>query len=155
MSAPIPCSVLVLTRNAAGSLAACLEGLRGFAQVIVLDGGSTDRTRAVAQSYPNVVLRDQPKEHLDADGRIRDFAAVRNAGLEAATQPWLSFVDADEELTPELVDAIRAACASDAYDAYTVFRRFTIGGKVGIVVKPFTGPMLYDALEKLGVKATS
>jgi CheY-like chemotaxis protein len=33
--------------------------------------------------------------------------------------------------------------------------RFAIGGKVGIVVKPFTGPMLYDALEKLGVKASS
>lgn len=32
--------------------------------------------------------------------------------------------------------------------------RFAIGGKVGIVVKPFTGPMLYDALEKLGVKAS-
>lgn len=31
--------------------------------------------------------------------------------------------------------------------------RFAIGGRVGIVVKPFTGPMLYDALEKLGVKA--
>jgi CheY-like chemotaxis protein len=31
--------------------------------------------------------------------------------------------------------------------------RFAISGRVGIVVKPFTGPMLYEALEKLGVKS--
>jgi CheY-like chemotaxis protein len=30
--------------------------------------------------------------------------------------------------------------------------RFVLDGRVGIVVKPFTGPMLLDALEKLGVK---
>jgi DNA-binding response OmpR family regulator len=33
--------------------------------------------------------------------------------------------------------------------------RFAINGRVGIVVKPFTGPMLYEALEKLGVKSAS
>jgi DNA-binding response OmpR family regulator len=30
--------------------------------------------------------------------------------------------------------------------------RFVMDGRIGIVVKPFTGPMLLDALEKLGVK---
>lgn len=30
--------------------------------------------------------------------------------------------------------------------------RFALDGRVGIVVKPFTGPMLLDALEKLGVR---
>ena len=29
--------------------------------------------------------------------------------------------------------------------------RFQVDGRVGIVVKPFTGPMLLEALEKLGV----
>ena len=29
--------------------------------------------------------------------------------------------------------------------------RFQLDGRVGIVVKPFTGPMLLDALEKIGV----
>lgn len=32
--------------------------------------------------------------------------------------------------------------------------RFVLDGRIGIVVKPFTGPMLLDALEKLGVKPT-
>ena len=30
--------------------------------------------------------------------------------------------------------------------------RFVLDGRVGIVVKPFTGPMLLDALEKIGIK---
>lgn len=30
--------------------------------------------------------------------------------------------------------------------------RFVLDGRVGIVVKPFTGPMLLEALEKIGVK---
>ena len=32
--------------------------------------------------------------------------------------------------------------------------RFVLDGRIGIVVKPFTGPMLLDALEKLGVKSS-
>jgi DNA-binding response OmpR family regulator len=30
--------------------------------------------------------------------------------------------------------------------------RFVMDGRIGIVVKPFTGPMLLEALEKLGIK---
>jgi DNA-binding response OmpR family regulator len=33
--------------------------------------------------------------------------------------------------------------------------RFVLDGRIGIVVKPFTGPMLLDALEKLGVKSSA
>ncbi len=125
MSDRIACSVLVLTRNSAESIGACLEALRDVAQVIVLDGGSIDGTREIALSFPNVTLRDQPLEHLDAQGRIRDFAAVRNVGLEAATQSWLFFVDADEVPTQELLASMRLAIASGAYDSYHVFRRLS------------------------------
>ncbi len=146
MSGAIPCSVLVLTRNAAETLHACLDGLKEFAQVIVLDGRSTDHTREIASSYQNVTLRDQPTDYLDADGRIRDFAAVRNAGLKVASQPWLMFVDADEILTPELVASIRAACASGSYDAYTAFRRFRVNGEW--VMRAAAYPALHVRLVK-------
>ncbi len=129
MSATIPCSVLVLTRNAAGTIIACLESLRSFAEVIVLDGGSTDATRDIAGRYPNVRMLEQPKEYLDADGRIRDFAAVRNVGFAAASQPWFLFVDADETLTPELLMSIERAVAAGTCDAYEVRRRFVIDGE--------------------------
>lgn len=129
MSAAVPCSVLVLTRNAAGTLGACLESLRAFAEVVVLDGGSTDATREIAGRFPNVRILEQPKEHLDADGRIRDFAAVRNAGFAAAAQPWFLFVDSDEVLTPELLASIERAVKAGTHDAYDVHRRFVVDGE--------------------------
>lgn len=130
MNRSLPCSVLVLTRNAAGTLAACLEGMRSFADVIVLDGGSTDATREIAGRYSNVRLMEQPRASLDDDGRIRDFSAVRNVGFHAATQPWFLFIDADELLTPELVHSMERAMHAHEHDAYEVHRRFVIHGEI-------------------------
>src|SRR3989338_5513637 len=94
----IPCSVQVLTRNSEASIERCLESLQSFAEVIVLDGYSTDRTRAIAKRFQNVIVVDQDKSFLDGDGRITDFAAVRNAGLALAKELWFLYVDSDEIL---------------------------------------------------------
>ncbi len=126
---PIPCSVLVLTHNAGKTISACLEGLREFAQVIVLDGYSTDDSRSIASTFSNVAIHDQPREFLEPSGRIRDFASVRNAGLMLANQPWFLYVDSDETLTPEFLASIRDVLASGKHDAYTAFRRFVINGE--------------------------
>lgn len=98
-------TVCVLTRNEEANLPRCLDSVRGVAdQIVVLDTGSTDRTRELARERGAEV-----HEFVWCD----DFSAARNAALAHATGDWVLMLDADEELTAEsravLTEELRAA----------------------------------------------
>lgn len=96
----LPLSVIVLTLNEERHLPDCLASVQGLGrQPLVLDSGSTDQTVEIARAAgAEVVTRP-----------FRDFPSQRNAALELAREPWVLFVDADERVSPELADEIRAA----------------------------------------------
>lgn len=60
-------------------------------EVVVVDTGSVDNTRLIVEGYGARVV-----EHRWED----DFAAARNAGIEAAYGDWILVLDADEVLEP-------------------------------------------------------
>lgn len=60
-------------------------------EVIVVDDGSTDKSREILDGYAQVITILQ-----DNAGQ----AAAMNAGLEAANAPWILFLDADDRLHP-------------------------------------------------------
>src|SRR3989344_7446677 len=101
----IPCTVAVLTHNSAQTLARALESAKDFAELIVCDGASTDRTLDIARAYGARII-PQDTAFQDREGRISDFGAVRNQTLKASTQDWFFFLDSDEVLTSELVAEI-------------------------------------------------
>jgi glycosyltransferase involved in cell wall biosynthesis len=88
-------SALVLTRNEEAHIDACLASLAPAERVVVLDSGSTDRTRERAErsNAARVVVRP-----------FTDFADQRNYALREcfAAGEWVLHVDADERLTPSL-----------------------------------------------------
>ncbi len=129
MTDPIPCSVQLLVRNDAVGLRTCLGMFRAFAEVIVQDGYSTDGTREVARSFPNVRLLDQRRDFLDAEGRILDFSAVRNEGIAAATYPWILVIDADEVIADPLQEEIRSVTETSTPGVFRVFRRYELDGE--------------------------
>lgn len=67
-------------------------------EVIVADGGSTDRTRAIAAADPRIALLSAPK------GR----ASQMNTGAAGARGKWLLFLHADTRLPPGALSAIAA-----------------------------------------------
>jgi hypothetical protein len=129
MSHAIPCTVQILTRNNADNLEQCLQALSSFDEVIVHDGYSADGTRDIAQKYPNVRLMDQNRTYLDSDGRIIDFAAMRNESLKAAKHDWIFMVDADEQVDSDLVAEIGEIVKRNQPGVYQVFRRFYVNGE--------------------------
>lgn len=99
---PIPCTLGLLTYNSAATLERCLTSAVGFSDIVIADGGSTDRTLEIAERYgarviPQTVLRTP----------ITDFARERNLLLSAATEKWFFYLDSDEVMSQELVEEIR------------------------------------------------
>lgn len=117
----IPCSVCVLTRDSAVTLARALESVREFAEVIVCDGGSSDATLEIASRRGARIIRQDPRG-LDSDGMIQDFACVRNACLEAASHDWVLYIDSDESASRALTEEIDAFLASAGSERWGGFR---------------------------------
>jgi tetratricopeptide (TPR) repeat protein len=83
-------SLCVIARDEADNLPACLGPLRPLVdEVVVVDTGSTDGTRAVAEALGARVF-DFPWSD--------DFAAARNECLRHATGDWILWVDADDRI---------------------------------------------------------
>jgi hypothetical protein len=88
-------AIIVPARNEEASLGDCLASLTaqtGVAfEIIVVDDGSSDQTREIAQSFAEVrVISPEP---LPADWTGKNNAVV--AGAKEAHAPWLLFTDAD------------------------------------------------------------
>jgi glycosyltransferase involved in cell wall biosynthesis len=94
-AAELDVSVIVPARNEEASLDACLESLTrqiGISfEVIVVDDGSTDRTREIAQSFATVQVIDAGPLPEGWTGKNNAMAA----GAKIAKGKWLLFTDAD------------------------------------------------------------
>jgi glycosyltransferase involved in cell wall biosynthesis len=120
MERKIPCSVSILTLNSARTLATALESVKDFAEIIVCDGNSTDATLDIARSYSARVIRQYDTDEPNVSCN-RDFAAVRERAMAASAFDWTFFVDADDTLSPEAADEIRAI-VENPHPAHFVWR---------------------------------
>jgi glycosyltransferase involved in cell wall biosynthesis len=92
-------SVVIPCYNQARYLAEAIESAASCdypTQIIVVDDGSTDDTSALAMGMPSVTLIRQENAGL---------AAARNTGLGAAIGEFVIFLDADDRLLPDGIDA--------------------------------------------------
>jgi tetratricopeptide (TPR) repeat protein len=104
-------SACMIAKDEEDNLPRALESLRGLADEIVLvDTGSTDRTREIALSFGANVIEHPWRE---------DFAAAKNVALENARGRWILVLDADECVEPDSKEKVRAALSGKA-DAYYV-----------------------------------
>ncbi len=86
---PLPLSVVIPTLNASATLSATLQALGAVTDIVLVDGGSTDETPAIARRLGCRVV-------TTARGRGSQLAA----GVAAARQEWLLLLHADTRLQP-------------------------------------------------------
>lgn len=104
----------MIVKDEERNIKACLESLAWADEIIVVDSGSTDRTREICASYPKVVFRDYPWQ---------GFGPQKNKALDLASSEWVFSIDADERVTPELASEILKAVTGPTHDAYLVKRK--------------------------------
>jgi glycosyltransferase involved in cell wall biosynthesis len=119
----LPVSVIVPVRNEARNLPRCLDSLARLAEVYVIDSQSTDDTVAIAQSRGAKVVQFHyaggwPKKRQWAMDTL-PFA-----------YDWILLLDADEVLTPDLVEEIRRAVQDPGVNGYSIRLQMYFLGRV-------------------------
>lgn len=87
-------SVCIIALNEEERLPRCLQALHFAEEIIIVDGGSIDRTIEVAkQTAPSAQISGR---------KFDDFVSQKNYAISLAAHEWILVVDADEVVTPEL-----------------------------------------------------
>ena len=106
-------SAIIIARNEARHIVACVESVAFCDQRIVLDGNSSDETaRLAAQAGATVV----------SSAEWRGFGHQKNLALSHATGDWVLSIDADEAVSPTLAMEIAQAIADVSHEAYEIPR---------------------------------
>ena len=98
-------TLCMIVKNEEATLSRTLDSVKDVVdEIVVLDTGSGDRTREIAQAAG---ARVYDFEWCD------DFAAARNECLKYAQGNWILVLDADEVLVPQIVPQIKEAIKGD------------------------------------------
>lgn len=92
-------SLCMIVKNEEAVIGRCLDSVSALVEeIIIVDTGSTDRTKEICQRYTDRVVDFQ---------WIEDFAAARNFSFQQATQNYILWLDADDVLTVEAQEKLR------------------------------------------------
>jgi glycosyltransferase involved in cell wall biosynthesis len=113
----------VITFNEQAKIAGCLRSLAACCdELLVVDSGSVDATRELAEAAGARVLRRE----------WTGYRSQKQFAVDAATHDWILFLDADEEASEQLAQDIqRLRDAGAAQAAYRIpFRSIYLGRKL-------------------------
>ena len=106
-------SVAIITLNEERNLAECLTSVAFANEIVVVDGGSQDRTCEIARAAGARVI-----EAADWLG----FGVQKNRAIDACSGDWVLSIDADERVPQDLRDEIQAVLSDSAFDVYEMPR---------------------------------
>jgi glycosyltransferase involved in cell wall biosynthesis len=112
-SSTIPVSVILVARNEARNLPRCLQALRDFGEVYVVDSQSTDETVEIARSNGAKVVQF----HYRGGWPKKRQWAMDTLPI---THDWILLLDADEIVDAKLAEEVRSAIQNPAVNGYFI-----------------------------------
>jgi glycosyltransferase involved in cell wall biosynthesis len=112
-------SVIIITKNEAENIRACIESVAWADEIIVVDSGSSDATVEICRELgAQVYVHDWP-----------GFGMQKNRALGYATKDWVFSIDADERVTHELREEIQSAMQRGQAEGYEIPRLSSFCGR--------------------------
>ncbi|GAA0090983.1 hypothetical protein UT300009_10100 [Paraclostridium bifermentans] len=97
-------SVCMIVKNEEKNIKRCLDSIESIAdEIIIVDTGSNDETLNICSNYNVKVINHKWNN---------DFSEARNVSLEYATKDYILFLDADEEISKEDLEKLKALLSS-------------------------------------------
>lgn len=114
-------SVGIITFNEEKILGKTLESVKKIAdEIIIVDSNSTDKTVEIAESFGAKVHNEE----------WRGFGPQKNSVIDKCQGEWILLIDADEELSPSLVEKILEIInGKNEFDVYKINRSSICFGK--------------------------
>lgn len=107
-------SVAIITKDEERNIRECLESVKWAGDIVVVDSGSTDRTREICEQYS---VRFHSEEW-------KGFSRQKNSAIDKTRNEWVLSLDADERVTPELREEIlKIMETGSARDGYFIARK--------------------------------
>ncbi|WP_396152613.1 glycosyltransferase family 2 protein [Flavobacterium sp.] len=113
-------SIFIITYNEAHIITKCLEKLKTFDEIIVVDSGSTDATVSICESFGAKVISH----------KFENFGLQKQLALEQTAHNWVLSLDADEVLSDALISEIHNINHGENVKAYTIPRTHIFLNKV-------------------------
>lgn len=113
-------SAIVIAKNEAPNIEACLDSLAFCDERIVVDGGSDDATAALARAKG---------ARVTVTSDWQGFGHQKNLVLSLAAGDWVLSVDADERVSDALAAEIRRAMTASDADGYEMPRLSSFCGR--------------------------
>ena len=144
----LPVTVVIPVKNEERNLARCLDRLKRFDKIVVVDSGSSDRTREISQEHGCEFVSFRWDGHFP---KKRNWFLINHP----PKTPWVFFLDADEYLTDEFVDELARALAMTTHVGFRViYSNYFFGKKLKYGVPQIKLPIfrvgsgLYERIEE-------
>ncbi|HLE63544.1 MAG TPA: glycosyltransferase family 2 protein [Pyrinomonadaceae bacterium] len=111
---------MVLTFNEAANITRTIEKLLWAERILIIDSGSTDGTLKTLAAHPQVQILQRPFD---------SFADQCNFGLGQVRTEWVLSLDADYELSDELVQELQELQETESVAAYRASFTYCIYGR--------------------------
>ena len=117
-------SVAILAKNESKNIVRCLKSVKFADEILVILDRSNDETEAICRSLGARIIK---ASFDNSFSRRRNLAMIRSRGN------WILFIDADEEVTPQLsleVRRVEGPTYEQKFTCFTIRRRDFFSSKI-------------------------
>ena len=121
MSNPATISAVLIIKNEAESLRACLDSVTWCDEIVVMDSGSQDDSLKIAAEFTDKIFTET---------NWQGFGVQRQRAQAKVSTDWIFMIDADERVSPELKASIQAVVSeNDQNRVYEIPRLSWVFGR--------------------------